>query len=152
MVLACLHSTGVQTVGLTHYLPTVLQSSKCDAGKNRIEGKLTSHGFILKKGGKAGEREREGREGWEERIGEEGNPHTSVHCGSSYSKNPFLPVIEGSSSSPLVLQLHPSQVRTVEVCPGLLLWRHTATVYNYSHTCCTTLYELYMQVSPALWG
>lgn len=57
-------------MGLTHYLPTVLQSSKCDAGKNRIEGKLTSHGFILKKGGKGGERERRvGRMGKEEGRG-----------------------------------------------------------------------------------
>ena len=65
MVLACLHSTGVQTVGLTHYLPTVLQSSKCDAGKNRIEGKLTSHGFVLKKGGKGG---KDGKRGGDRKV------------------------------------------------------------------------------------
>ena len=56
--------------GLIHYLPSVLQSGKCDVGKNRIEGKLTSHGFILERRneeggrGKVGERKgrREGRE------------------------------------------------------------------------------------------
>ena len=48
-------------MGLTHYLPTVLQSSKCDAGKNRIEGKLTSHGFVLKE--RRREREKGGKDG-----------------------------------------------------------------------------------------
>ena len=68
MVLA---SSGVDR-GLTHYLPSVLQSGKCDVGKNRVEGKLTSHGFILerRKRGKGGEREgRRGEGGGEEEEG-----------------------------------------------------------------------------------
>ena len=48
---------------MIHYLPSVLQSSECDVGKNRVEGKLTSHGFILER------RKEEG--GWRGREGEE---------------------------------------------------------------------------------
>ena len=68
MVLA---SSGVDR-GLTHYLPSVLQSGKCDVGKNRVEGKLTSHGFILeRRKGEEREGRREGREEGRRREGRE---------------------------------------------------------------------------------
>ena len=53
-------SSGVDH-GLTYYLPSVLQSSKCDVGKNRVEGKLTSHGFILERRKEEGRRKGGGR-------------------------------------------------------------------------------------------
>ena len=65
---------------MIHYLPSVLQSGECDVGKNGIEGKLTSHGFILER------RKEEGgwREGRKERGkgGEEGESdlYISMHC------------------------------------------------------------------------
>ena len=61
MVLA---SSGVDR-GLTYYLPSVLQSGKCDVGKNRVEGKLTSHGFILERRKRKGEGRRKKRKGGE---------------------------------------------------------------------------------------